>query len=126
MGFSSWSDSAFRRIASERSSSGADEIFRKEPAIAAGQCCTVLTEARGVGSTEAGAWTAAYSGGLFAGRLVLGLAVERIGQVTLLRLATLGALLSAVLFALPGLALADAALPLLSFSLAPIYLHRRC
>ncbi len=33
MGFSSWSDSAFRRIASERSSSGADEIFRKEPAI---------------------------------------------------------------------------------------------
>lgn len=33
MGFSSWSDSAFRSIASRRSSAGAQEIFRKEPAI---------------------------------------------------------------------------------------------
>src|SRR5512145_1408591 len=33
MGFSSWSDSAFRSIASRRSMAGAGEIFRKEPAI---------------------------------------------------------------------------------------------
>lgn len=33
MGFSSWSDSAFRSLASRRSSAGAEEIFRKEPAI---------------------------------------------------------------------------------------------
>jgi hypothetical protein len=33
MGYSSWSDSAFRSVASRRSSAGAEEIFRKEPAI---------------------------------------------------------------------------------------------
>jgi fucose permease len=90
--------------------------------VAAGQWCyTVLTEERGVGATAAGAWTAAYWGGLLAGRLVLGLAVARVGQVNLLRLAMLGAVLSAVLFALPGLPMAGAALPVLSFSLASIY-----
>lgn len=90
--------------------------------VAAGQWCyTVLTEARGVGATEAGAWTSAYWGGLLAGRIVLGMAVERVGQVRMLRLATLGAVLSAVLFALPGLPIAGVALPLLSFSLASIY-----
>lgn len=88
---------------------------------AGGWCYTVLTEARGVGTTEAGAWTAAYWGGLLAGRLVLGLAVDAVGQVALLRLAMLGAVVSAVLFALPGLPLPGAALPLLSFSLASIY-----
>lgn len=89
--------------------------------VAAGQWCyTVLTEARGVGATAAGAWAAAYWGGLLGGRLVLGLAVERMGQVRLLRLATAGAVLAATLFALP-LPIAGAALPLLSFSLASIY-----
>jgi fucose permease len=89
--------------------------------VAAGQWCyTVLTEARGVGTTAAGAWAAAYWGGLLGGRLVLGLAVERMGQVRLLRLATASAVLAATLFALP-LPIAGAALPFLSFSLASIY-----
>jgi fucose permease len=89
---------------------------------AAGQWSyTLLTEARGLGGTAAGTWTAAYWGGLLAGRLVLGLAVERVGQVRMLRLATLGVLLSTLLFALPGLKVGAAALPLLSFSLASIY-----
>ncbi len=90
--------------------------------VAAGQWSyTLLTESRGVGGTVAGTWTAAYWGGLLAGRLVLGFVVERVGQVTLLRLATLGVLVFAVLFALPGLKVGAAALPLLSFSLASIY-----
>ena len=76
---------------------------------------------RAVAATAAGVWVAAYWGGLLAGRLVLGFAVERVGQVRLLRLATAGALTSAVLFALPGLAVGAAALPLLSFSLASVY-----
>jgi fucose permease len=52
---------------------------------------------------------------------VLGFVVERIGQVRLLRLAMVGALLSAAVFAIPGLRWGAAALPLLSFSLASIY-----
>ncbi len=89
--------------------------------VAAGQWCyTVLTESRAIGATRAGAWTTAYWGALLVGRLLLGLAVERVGQVKLLRLATVGAVASTLLFALPG-PLASAALPMLSFSLASIY-----
>jgi fucose permease len=90
--------------------------------VSAGQWSyTVLTEDRGLGGTAAGSWVAAYWGGLLAGRLVLGFAVERVGQVRMLRLATLGVLVFAVLFAIPGLEVGAAALPLLSFSLASIY-----
>lgn len=95
--------------------------------VGVGQWCfTVLTEARSVGPAAAGMWTATYWGGLFAGRLVLGFVVELVGQVTLLRIAMLGAVFSAVFFALPGLPLPGLpfpglALPLLSFSLASIY-----
>jgi fucose permease len=90
--------------------------------VSAGQWSyTVLTEARGMGGTAAGSWVAAYWGGLLAGRLVLGFAVERVGQVRMLRLATLGVLVFTALFAIPGLKVGAAALPLLSFSLASIY-----
>jgi fucose permease len=90
--------------------------------VSAGQWSyTVLIEGRGLGGTAAGAWVAIYWGGLLAGRLVLGFAVERVGQVTMLRLATLGVLVFSVFFAIPGLKVGAAALPLLSFSLASIY-----
>ncbi|WP_224250157.1 MFS transporter [Hyalangium gracile] len=90
--------------------------------VSAGQWSyTLLTEARGVAPPAAGSWVAAYWGGLLTGRIVLGFVVERVGQVRMLRFATLGALISAVLFAIPGLPLEAAALPLLSFCLANIY-----
>ena len=90
--------------------------------VSAGQWSyTLLTEGRGLGGTAAGTWVAIYWGGLLAGRLMLGFAVERVGQVTMLRLATLGVLIFSVLFAIPGLKVGAAALPLLSFSLASIY-----
>lgn len=90
--------------------------------VAAGQWCyTVLTEARGLDAAEAGAWTTAYWGGLLAGRLLLGVVLERVGQVRLLRIAMLGTVAGALLFAVPSLPTAGAALPLLSFSLASIY-----
>lgn len=82
---------------------------------------TLLTEARGLDAPAAGSWVAAYWGGLLVGRLVLGFIVERLGQVRLLRLATVGALFAAVLLAIPGWAWGAAALPLLSFSIASIY-----
>jgi fucose permease len=90
--------------------------------VSAGQWSyTILTEGRGLGNTAAGTWVAVYWGGLLAGRLVLGFVVERVGQVRMLRFATVGALLSAVIFAIPGLAWGAAVLPLLSFSLASIF-----
>ncbi|WP_240359941.1 MFS transporter [Pyxidicoccus trucidator] len=90
--------------------------------VAAGQWSyTLLTEERGLGGTAAGTWVAAYWGGLLAGRLVLGFAVERVGQAVMVRVATLGVLIFAVLFAIPGLKVGVAALPLLSFALASIY-----
>jgi len=90
--------------------------------VATGQWSyTILTESRGVDAGTAGAWVAIYWGGLLVGRVVLGFVVERVGQVRLLRLATAGALVGAVAFAIPGLAWNVVALPVLSFSLASIY-----
>lgn len=90
--------------------------------VTAGQWSyTLLTEARGVSAPTAGTWVSAYWGGLLAGRLVLGFIVHRVGQVRMLRLATVGVFLSTCLFALPGWAWGAAALPLLSFCLASIY-----
>lgn len=90
--------------------------------VSAGQWSyTILTEGRGLGSAAAGTWVAVYWGGLLAGRLVLGFVVERVGQSRMLRFATVGALLSAGIFAIPGLTWGAAALPLLSFSLASIF-----
>ncbi|KFE61035.1 MFS transporter [Hyalangium minutum] len=90
--------------------------------VSAGQWSyTLLTEGRGLGSAAAGTWVAVYWGGLLAGRLVLGFVVERVGQARMLRFATVGALVSAVIFAIPGTSWGVVALPLLSFSLASIY-----
>jgi fucose permease len=90
--------------------------------VSAGQWSyTLLTEARGLAAPAAGSWVAAYWGGLLAGRLLLGFVVERVGQVRMLRLATVGVLVFTALFAIPGQAAGAAALPLLSFSLASIF-----
>lgn len=92
--------------------------------VAAGQWAfTVLTEARGLDGTRAGTWVSLYWASLMAGRVVLGFIVERVGPVLLVRLATALAVLSAAVFALPGLPLAAglAGLSLLGFALAPMY-----
>jgi fucose permease len=82
---------------------------------------TLLTESRGVELTAAGSWVTAYWGGLLAGRVVLGIAVEHLGQERLLRLATTGVVFSALLFGFAPRAWSPLALPLLSFCLAPIF-----
>jgi fucose permease len=90
--------------------------------VSAGQWSyTLLKEGRGLSSAAAGTWVAIYWGGLLAGRLVLGFVVERVGQARMLRFATVGALASAVIFAIPGTSWGAVALPLLSFSLASIF-----
>jgi len=90
--------------------------------VCAGQWSyTLLTEGRGFSPRAAGLWVAGYWGGLLAGRVLLGFVVERLGQVRMLRWATVGAVLSAVVFAIPSSHLAVGALPVLSFCLAPIF-----
>lgn len=89
--------------------------------VTAGQWSyTVLTEARGLGTAVAGTWVSLYWAGLLAGRIVLGFVVERVGPVRLLRLGTTGAVMGALLLALPAVP-AVLGLALLGFSLAPIF-----
>ncbi|REG22676.1 fucose permease [Archangium gephyra] len=89
--------------------------------VTAGQWSyTVLTQARGLGTAVAGTWVSLYWAGLLAGRIVLGFVVERVGAVRLLRLGTAGAVLGALLLALPAIP-AVLGLAVLGFSLAPIF-----
>ncbi|MCY0992202.1 MFS transporter [Nannocystis sp. ILAH1] len=92
--------------------------------MSAGQWAfTVLTEARGLDESQAGTQVSLYWASLLAGRIVLGFVVERVGPVLLVRLATALAVLSAAVFALPGLppVAAFTGLALLGFALAPMY-----
>ncbi|HEX8438118.1 MFS transporter [Archangium sp.] len=89
--------------------------------VTAGQWSyTVLTEARGLGTVVAGTWVSLYWASLLAGRVLLGLIVERVGTVRLLRLSTLAAVAGALLFALPQVPPA-LGLSVLGFALAPIF-----
>ena len=88
----------------------------------AGQWCfTLMREARGLGVEAAGSWTAAYWASLTAGRIALGFVVDRIGPDRLLRLAALGVVTGAVLFAAASGLAGRLGLLLLGASLAPMY-----
>lgn len=58
---------------------------------------SLFTEARAVPVSTAGLWMTVYWGGLAAGRLVLGAVAERLGTVSLLRIATVGVAVGAAL-----------------------------
>ncbi|PTL80877.1 sugar MFS transporter [Vitiosangium sp. GDMCC 1.1324] len=81
---------------------------------------TVLTEARGASTAAAGTAVSLYWASLLAGRIVLGFVVEWMGAVRLLRLGTTGAIVGALLFAVPAVP-AAIGLAILGFSLAPIF-----
>ena len=82
---------------------------------------TLNTEARGVAPETAGVWAGAYWGSIGVGRVVLGLAVDRVGADRLLRMATLTALLGSMLFAVGPAWPGAAGLMLAGLGLAPIY-----
>ncbi|WP_438019398.1 MFS transporter [Sorangium sp. So ce315] len=82
---------------------------------------TLNTEARGVATETAGVWASAYWGAIGVGRVVLGLAIDRVGADRLLRMATLTALLGTVLFAVGPAWPGAAGLMLAGLGLAPIY-----
>jgi len=81
---------------------------------------TVLREGRGLDTAEAGTWASLYWGSLFAGRVLSGFVVERVGPVRLLRGCTVLAVVGALLFAIPSLPPA-LGLALLGLALAPIF-----
>ncbi|MGK4006203.1 MFS transporter [Sorangium sp. So ce1036] len=84
-------------------------------------CFTINTEARGVAEEAAGLWAGAYWGSLGVGRVLLGVAVERVGADRLLRMATLAALLGSVLFAVGPAWPGAVGLLVAGLGLAPIY-----
>ncbi|MBI5548273.1 MAG: MFS transporter [Deltaproteobacteria bacterium] len=88
----------------------------------AGQWCfTVLRETHGLGVEAAGAWTSAYWGSLLAGRVVLGLLINRIGPDLLLRITTVTALVGALGFTMSSGLVGRLGIVLLGASLAPLY-----
>lgn len=87
----------------------------------AGQWAASVLVARGWTAPAAGLATALFWGALTAGRVLLGLIVDRVGPARLLRVSVLVAAIAALLFA-SGLGASDIpALAVLGFALAPLY-----
>lgn len=83
---------------------------------------SLLTQARNVPEATAGFWVSVYWGTFTFGRLFLGIIVDRLGTVRMLRWAAIGAVAGAILFAvkfnnLIGLT----GLAIIGFALAPIF-----
>jgi fucose permease len=90
--------------------------------IATGQWAfSLLTEERGVPTTTAGLWVAAYWASLTGGRLVLAGAGERVPADRLLGGATAGALLGTLVLWLDPGGAGAVGLPLIGTSLAPVF-----
>lgn len=83
---------------------------------------SILVESRGIGVREAGQCVTAYYGAITLGRILVGFAVERIGNRGLVRggvvLALLGAITFALSASLPGMAIG---LVLTGLGFAPVY-----
>ena len=90
--------------------------------IATGQWAfSLLTEERGVATTAAGLWVAAYWGGLTGGRLVLAAAAHRVAPSTLLGTAAAGAVVGTAVLWLDLGGTGVLGLPLIGVSLAPVF-----
>lgn len=90
--------------------------------IATGQWAfSLLTEERGVATTTAGLWVAAYWASLTGGRLVMAAVGERTSADLLLGGATVGALLGTLVLWLDPGGAGAVGLPLIGTSLAPIF-----
>jgi fucose permease len=81
-----------------------------------------LTEGRGMSATVAGICVSAYWASLFVGRVVQGLAAERVGSTKVLAGSLVGMAAGALLVAVPGPAwLAVIGLNLIGFAAAPVF-----
>ena len=83
---------------------------------------TLFTEARAVEHATAGFWVSAYWASLTIGRILFGIAANRFGVVSLLRVAMLGSVCgTALIWWNPTQAVSFAGLALLGFALAPLF-----
>lgn len=90
--------------------------------VTAGQWSfTVLSEGRGLDADAAGAWVAAYWGGLTVGRLALSAAATRLGPQRVLGLSMAGAVVSCAVFWWDPAGLGFLGLPCAGLSLAGIF-----
>lgn len=91
--------------------------------VAVGQWSfTILTEARGITKEVAGLWTTIYWASIFAGRILFGFVLDRVGIDRIVRFSTLIALIGAALFAWnPWTYAAPVALLLTGFGLSSIF-----
>jgi fucose permease len=84
-------------------------------------CYTVLTEWHHLAAEPAGLATSCFFGSVFAGRLLLGAALDRVGATRMVRLASALAVVGASIFAVGGGGWAAVGLVLAGFGLAPIF-----
>ncbi len=82
---------------------------------------TLMREGRGLGVEAAGLWTAAFWASLMLGRIAMGFVVERTGPDRLLRIASVGALIGVLAFAVSSGLLGRLGLLLAGVSLAPVF-----
>lgn len=84
-------------------------------------CYTVLTEWKHLPVATAGLAASCYFGSIFAGRLLLGAALDRVGATRMVRIGTLVAVVGTASFAFGPDALSGVGLVLTGFALAPIF-----
>jgi fucose permease len=84
-------------------------------------CYTVLTEWKNVPLATAGLAASCYFGSIFAGRLLLGAALDRVGATRMVRMGVVVAVVGTVSFAFGQGAVAAVGLVLTGFALAPIF-----
>lgn len=84
-------------------------------------CYTVLTEWQGITAEVAGLATSCYFGSIFAGRLLLGAALSRVGATRMVRIASVVAVVGTSSFAFGKGDLAAIGLVITGFALAPIF-----
>lgn len=90
--------------------------------ITAGQWCfALLSEGRGLSTAAAGLVAASFWAALFAGRVLTGVVVDRLGADGMVRVAMLGALVGAVALALAPTPVGVAGILLIGLAVAPIY-----
>ena len=84
-------------------------------------CFTVLTEWKSMLAPMAGLAASCYFGGVFAGRVLLGAAVDRVGATRMVRGGAIVAVVGTATFALGHGVIAAIGLMLTGFALAPIF-----
>lgn len=84
-------------------------------------CYTVLTEWKNIPVATAGLAASCYFGSIFAGRLLLGAALDRVGATRMVRMGSIVAVVGTSSFAFGQGPMAAAGLVLTGFALAPIF-----